>query len=63
MNKTKLISALLVMFITAPIWFYLLHWVLTKTGAGELQFFLFWIYVPVGILGHILGAIAAANDE
>lgn len=50
----KKIAGVLVIFITLPIWFYLVHWLLKATGAGELQMFLFWVYVPVSLLVHLL---------
>lgn len=62
MKKAKLIAGLLTMFVTVPIWFYLLDFVLTNAGASELQWFLFWIYLPAGILVHVLMAIAASAE-
>lgn len=62
MKKAKLIAGLLVIFVTLPIWFYLMHFMLTKTGASELQWFLFWVYMPAGVLVHALTAIASASE-
>lgn len=39
-----------------PIWLYVLHYILTAIEASEFVWFLFWIYVPVSIVGRILGA-------
>lgn len=36
----------LTVLIVAPIWFYLVHWMLVRLEAGELQMFLFWVYLP-----------------
>jgi len=54
MNKTKIIGILLAVFVTMPIWFYLLYQILVKVQATELMFFLYWIYVPVCIFSVIL---------
>jgi hypothetical protein len=58
MKKAKLIAALLALFVTLPIWFYLMHWVLKASNAGELQMFLFWVYVPVTIAVTALAKLA-----
>lgn len=50
----KKAAGILAIFITMPIWFYLVHWLLKAAGAGELQMFLFWVYVPVSILVQLL---------
>lgn len=63
MNKIKLIGGLLALFVSMPIWFYLVHWMLKTTGAGELQMFLFWIYLPASLLIHLLTAIASASEK
>ncbi len=49
MKAAKIISGLLAVFIGLPIWYYLVHFMLVHSGAGELQMFLFWVYVPLGI--------------
>lgn len=48
--KAKAIVGLLSLFLTIPIWYYLLYKMLEKVGASELMWFLFWIYVPVNML-------------
>lgn len=52
--KAKAIAGLLSIFVTTPIWFYILYKVLDKIGASELVWFLFWIYVPVNLLCALL---------
>lgn len=46
----KVINAILGVFVVAPIWYYLLYKILISVGASELMFFLYWVYVPVGII-------------
>jgi hypothetical protein len=53
-NPTRTIAATLSSLITLPIWIYLMWWMLTASGAGDLQMFLFWVYVPVTLLVRIL---------
>lgn len=43
------ISTLLGIVIVLPIWYYLLYKLLVATNASELQFFLFWIYLPISL--------------
>jgi len=54
MKAAQVIAGLLVIFITMPIWFYLLHYILTTINASELAMFLFWVYVPIQIFGAII---------
>lgn len=61
MNKAKLTGGLLSIFITLPIWFYLLYKILKMVGATELMMFLFWVYVPFSFLVSILTKIG--EDE
>ena len=58
MKKVKLVSGLITFFLVMPIWYYLMHWMLVKSEAGELQMFLFWVYMPFGIFAGILARIA-----
>lgn len=45
----KSVAVILRIVITMPIWFYLMHWMMVQLHAGDLQMFLFWVYVPVTI--------------
>ena len=53
-NKLRTIGGVLGLFITLPIWFYLMHFTLSQLNADRLVWFLYWIYVPVTILIEIL---------
>lgn len=58
MKISKFISAFLWLFI--PIWYYLTYKILESINANELMWFLYWAYVPVGI---ICGVILNISDE
>ena len=47
MKKTKVIIALLYLFVTLAISFWLQYQVLKRVEATELMMFLFWVNVPV----------------
>ena len=61
MNKYKIIALLATLFVTLPIWFYLTYWMLKAMDAGDLQMFLFWVYLPFTILVTIF--IKIGEDE
>lgn len=48
----KALVSLLSLLVVLPIWYYLLYQILVRVNASELMFFLFWIYVPVGIVSQ-----------
>lgn len=54
----KVIAALLYLFISGPIWFYLFYKILKAVNASELMMFLFWIYVPVTFLAGVILKLA-----
>ena len=54
MGKLKIVSAFFSALIVTPIWYYLLYQILARVGASELMWFLFWVYVPVGLLATTL---------
>lgn len=55
----KDVAVTLRLIITMPIWFYLLHWMLVQEHAGDLQMFLFWVYVPFTIFSGAMIEMAA----
>ena len=61
-QKTGCIGAVLQVLIVSPIWLYLLYSVFKAIEATDLQWFLFWIYVPVCILTGIIRAIATVDE-
>lgn len=54
MKALTIIAAAFSLLISMPIWYYLLHWLLVANHAGDLQMFLFWVYVPVGLAAALL---------
>jgi len=57
LKALKTVSAILGLIIVMPIWYYLIYQVLIRVHATELMMFLFWVYLPVGILSGILQKI------
>jgi hypothetical protein len=61
MKAAKAIAGLLALFVTLPIWFFLLHQILVSVNASELMWFLYWIYVPVSVLVGAIAKIAGGD--
>ena len=57
-NKYHIINLILSLIITLPIWYYLLFKILQYCEATSIMWFLYWIYVPIGILTIIISKIA-----
>lgn len=55
----KKLSGIIAIFITLPIWFYLLYQILVRVQASELMFFLFWIYLPATLLVSIAAGVSS----
>lgn len=62
MKKMKAIAGVLSIFVVMPIWYWLVYQILKRVDASELMFFLFWVYLPVGILIQILTKLAEAAE-
>lgn len=58
MKAAKAISGLLVLFVTMPIWYWLIYQILVRVQASELMWFLYWIYVPVTLFAHVLAKLS-----
>lgn len=50
----KTAIGLISIFITLPIWFWLIYQILVRVDASELMWFLYWVYVPASLLMHVL---------
>lgn len=48
----KVVSGLITLFIVMPIWYYLLYQILVRVQASELMWFLYWIYLPIGLFAN-----------
>jgi len=62
MNKMRILSAILYIGVIMPIWYYLLYHFLLHMQANELLWFLYWVYVPVGIVSGILSKYIVDED-
>ena len=51
------ISALLTLCLSLPIWYYLIYKILTLVQATELMWFLYWIYLPFGLFAAVLAKL------
>lgn len=63
LTKVRIITTSIYVFLTLPIWYFLLYQILKRVEATELMMFLFWIYVPTAILGAILTRILETSDS
>jgi hypothetical protein len=62
-NALKVICGLVIIFITLPIWFYLLYKILVIVNATDLMWFLYYIYVPFTIFASVLAKIVEKSDD
>jgi hypothetical protein len=62
-NPISAIATFCSFTVTTPIWLILLYRVLSRTNAGELDWFLYWIYLPMHILIVILLAIVKVIED
>lgn len=62
-NKYHIITLILGLFITTPIWFYLLYKILEYINATQLMWFLFYVYIPVQIVIQIIGKVADMQED
>lgn len=53
----KMVVAVITTFIYLPIWYYLVYSILVRVDASELMWFLFWVYLPVGIFCAIMNKV------
>jgi len=63
MRAARIIIAILGLFVTIPITFYLQYKVLALVNATDLMWFLFWINVPVFILIQIISKVVETVDD
>lgn len=63
MKVFALLWGFVAIFVTLPIWFYLLYQILERVNAGELMWFLYWVYVPFTILIHAVGQLVKGESK
>jgi hypothetical protein len=63
-HRFKLRVGLATLLVLAPIWNFPLHYALAKLGAADLQWFLFWVYMPLAfeISGKVADRFALKSD-
>jgi hypothetical protein len=51
--------------VVMPIWYYLLYQILARVDASDLMWFLYAVYVPVGIFVSVIARVAKtlADEE
>jgi hypothetical protein len=59
----KAASSVIAVFLVMPIWYYLVHWLLVHSGAGDLQMFLFWVYMPFGVFTRLLDRLVEIEGK
>ncbi len=59
----KAVVSLLGLFVTMPIWYYLLYQIMVRVNATELMWFLYWIYLPVALLTHVLTKLSEKENK
>lgn len=57
------IPTLLTVLVVLPIWYWLMYQVLDRINASELMWFLYWVYVPFGLLANILANLARSDKK
>lgn len=60
MKTGKIITLIVGLLITGPIWYYLLYKILELVNATELMWFLYWVYLPIAI---VMGVVAKLSDD
>lgn len=59
MKVLLLLVGLTIQFlIIMPAWFYLVRFMLKNSNAGAIEWMVFWLYVPVSIIGAIINEVA-----
>ena len=59
-QKVGCAFAIIRTLVTQPIWYYLLYKILQAVEASDLMWFLFWVYLPVGIILVMIEAIMSS---
>lgn len=61
MKSAKTIAGIMTVFLTMPIWYYLLYKILGSVNASELMWFLYWIYLPAGFFIQIVARLTEGS--
>lgn len=60
-NQLATASNLIAILVVLPIWYWLLYQVLERVNASELMWFLYWVYLPAGVLSATLAKLVSAE--
>lgn len=58
-NPAKTCAVIISIFVTTPIWFFLIYKIMVAVNASELMWFLFWVYVPASLIARSLAEIGS----
>lgn len=61
MRTLRLVSAMISVAVTGPIWLYVLYQVLVAIRATEVTWLLFWVYCPATVVVMTLQVLAARH--
>jgi hypothetical protein len=57
----KKVAGVISVLVVMPIWLYLVYRILDTIQAGELMWFLYWVYVPAAVLSRVIVELAAKD--
>lgn len=58
----KLVNGILTLCIMLPIWYYLIYKILVLVNGTELMWFLFWVYMPLGLFLKVMTHIIESKE-
>lgn len=61
MKVSRIIAGMLSLFITLPIWFFLMHTLLVFARVDRLVWFLYWVYVPLVLFISTIEKVTSKN--
>lgn len=61
-TKLTIISSILFVFLSLPLWMYVLYWILHTINAPTHVWFAFWIYVPVTTIMAVISRIVNTSN-
>ena len=59
----KMAGLLIQVCISFPIWFFLIYKILESIQASELIWFLFWVYVPITVVGALIAKLVEDDKK
>lgn len=62
MKSMRIVAGLVVVFITIPIWYFILYTILSALHVDRLVWFLYWIYIPFGVFVSIVEKFTEKKD-